>query len=63
MNSGNFGEIPLDEDVEKFLLLYTEIPLSDCKKYGNLKGALINDAKILLANKITELCHGKIHLI
>ncbi len=48
-----------DEDVEKFLLLYTEIPVSDCKKYGNLKGASINDAKILLANKITELCHGK----
>ena len=48
-----------DEDVEKFLLLYTEIPISDCKKYGNLKGASINDAKILLANKITELCHGK----
>ena len=48
-----------DEDVEKFLLLYTEIPVSDCKKYGNLKGASINDAKILLANKVTELCHGK----
>jgi len=48
-----------DEDVEKFLLLYTEIPVNDCKKYGNLKGELINDAKILLANKITELCHGK----
>ena len=48
-----------DEDVEKFLLLYTEIPISDCKKYGNFKGALINDAKILVANIITELCHGK----
>ncbi len=48
-----------DSDVEKFLLLYTEIPISECKKYGSLKGSKINEAKILLANKITELCHGK----
>ena len=48
-----------DSDVEKFLLLYTEIPCADCKKYGSLKGSKINEAKILLANKVTELCHGK----
>ncbi|MFL2801775.1 MAG: tyrosine--tRNA ligase [Paracoccaceae bacterium] len=48
-----------DSDVENFLLLYTEIPLAECKKYGRLKGSKINDAKILLANKVTELCHGK----
>ena len=48
-----------DKDVEKFLLLYTEIPNNDCKKYGKLKGSLINDAKILLADKVTELCHGE----
>ncbi|MFL2812779.1 MAG: tyrosine--tRNA ligase [Paracoccaceae bacterium] len=48
-----------DSDVEKFLLLYTEIPHADCKKYGSLKGSKINEAKILLANKVTELCHGK----
>ena len=48
-----------DSDVERFLLLYTEIPISDCKDYGKLKGSRINDAKILLANKVTELCHGK----
>ena len=48
-----------DSDVEKFLLLYTEIPSADCKKYGSLKGSKINEAKILLANKVTELCHGK----
>ena len=59
MNSGNFGGIPQTEDVEKFLLLYTEIPSADCKKYGSLKGSKINEAKILLANKVTELCHGK----
>jgi tyrosyl-tRNA synthetase len=48
-----------DSDVEKFLLLYTELPSPDCKKYGSLKGSKINEAKILLANKVTELCHGK----
>ena len=48
-----------DSDVEKFLLLYTEIPSADCKKYGSLKGSKINEAKILLANNVTELCHGK----
>ena len=39
--------------------MYTEIPVADCKKYGSLKGSKINEAKILLANKVTELCHGK----
>ena len=48
-----------DSDVKNFLLLYTEIPLAECNKYGSLKGSQINDAKILLANKVTELCHGK----
>ena len=54
-----FWRNTLDSDVEKFLLLYTEIPYADCKKYGSLKGSKINEAKILLANKVTELCHGK----
>ncbi|MDG2355171.1 MAG: tyrosine--tRNA ligase [Paracoccaceae bacterium] len=48
-----------DSDVTRFLLLYTELPYDDCIKYGALKGQQINDAKILLANQITELCHGK----
>ena len=54
-----FWQNTSDSDVLKFLLLYTEIPISECKKYGNFKGSQINDAKILLANKVTELCHGR----
>ena len=48
-----------DNDVKKFLLLYTELPYETCNSYGSLQGHQINDAKILLANQITELCHGK----
>ena len=48
-----------DNDVKKFLLLYTELPYETCNSYGALQGHQINDAKILLANQITELCHGK----
>ena len=48
-----------DSDVRKFLLLYTELPYEACNSYGALQGHQINDAKILLANQITELCHGK----
>ena len=48
-----------DRDVNRFLLLYTELPYDDCQRYGNLKGHEINDAKILLANQVTELCHGR----
>ena len=48
-----------DKDVFRFLLLYTELPYDDCERYGSLKGNQINDAKILLANQVTELCHGK----
>ena len=47
-----------DSDVSKFLLLYTELPYEDCLRYGRLKGQKINDAKIILADKVTDLCHG-----
>ena len=47
-----------DADVGKFLKLYTEIDLDECKKLGSLKGAEINEAKSILANQVTTLCHG-----
>ena len=56
--SGNFGEIPLT-DVIKFLKLFTEIELNEISKLEKLKGEEINEAKILLANSILELAHGK----
>ena len=48
-----------DADVHKFLLLFTEIPPDECKKMTEKKGERLNQAKIQLANQITELCHGK----
>ncbi len=49
----------LDEDVIKFLKIFTEIELNEISKLEKLKGEEINDAKILLANSITTLTHGK----
>ena len=47
-----------DSDVGKFLKLYTEIDLDECEKLGALRGAEINEAKSILANQVTTLCHG-----
>ncbi|MEC7669668.1 MAG: tyrosine--tRNA ligase, partial [Pseudomonadota bacterium] len=37
---------------------YTELPLDECERLGALAGSEINDAKIVLANEVTTLCHG-----
>ncbi|WGW02537.1 tyrosine--tRNA ligase [Tropicibacter oceani] len=47
-----------DADVGRFLKLYTELPLEDCERLGALQGSDINEAKIVLANEVTTLCHG-----
>ena len=47
-----------DADVGRFLKLYTEMPLDECDRLGALAGSEINDAKIILANAVTTLCHG-----
>ena len=47
-----------DLDVVKFLKLFTEIPISEIKKLEKLKGAEINQAKIILANEVTALCRN-----
>ena len=48
-----------DEDVGRFLKLYTELPVEHCDRLGALGGAEINEAKITLANEVTTLCHGR----
>ena len=48
-----------DKDVIKFLKLFTELPLSKINELNNLKGNEINEAKIILANEVTSLCHGR----
>ena len=54
-----FWRNTVDQDVIKFLKLFTEIDLTEISKLEKLKGEEINEAKILLANSITELTHGK----
>lgn len=48
-----------DEDVIRFLKLFTEIDIEEIKEYEKLRGADLNEIKILLANEITKLCHGE----
>ncbi|MCH2250862.1 MAG: tyrosine--tRNA ligase [Cognatishimia sp.] len=47
-----------DADVGRFLKLYTELPVDECDRLGSLAGSEINEAKVILANEVTTLCHG-----
>ncbi len=47
-----------DADVGRFLKLFTDLPMGEIARLENLQGAEINDAKIILANEATALCHG-----
>jgi tyrosyl-tRNA synthetase len=48
-----------DADVEKFLALYTYLPMSEVKSMGKLEGANIREAKKVLAYECTKITHGK----
>ncbi len=48
-----------DADVGRFLKLYTELPVDECGRLGALGGSEINAAKIILANEVTTLAHGR----
>ncbi len=48
-----------DADVGRFLKLYTELPLEECERLGAAEGAEINAAKVVLANEVTALLHGR----
>ncbi|MDN5247759.1 MAG: tyrosine--tRNA ligase [Wolbachia endosymbiont of Tyrophagus putrescentiae] len=47
-----------DQDVGRFLRLFTELPESEIKKLESLKGQEINEAKKILATEVTKICHG-----
>ncbi|CAM9421208.1 unnamed protein product [Chrysoparadoxa australica] len=47
-----------DNDVIRFLKLFTDLPLEEISKLEKLKGAAINEAKIILADETTTLIHG-----
>ena len=48
-----------DEDVDRFLKLFTELPLDEIARLSALKGNELNEAKKILAHEVTQLCHGK----
>jgi tyrosyl-tRNA synthetase len=48
-----------DADVERFLKLFTELPLDEITKLAKLKGAELNEAKKILATEATALVHGR----
>ena len=48
-----------DADVEKFLTLFTFLPLNEIRELGQLQGAEIREAKSKLALETTSLAHGR----
>jgi tyrosyl-tRNA synthetase len=48
-----------DGDVERFLALFTELPMDEVRRLGALAGAEINEAKKVLATEATALLHGR----
>jgi len=47
-----------DADVGRFLRLFTELPLDEIARLEALAGSEINEAKKVLADRATALCHG-----
>jgi tyrosyl-tRNA synthetase len=47
-----------DDDVARFLRLFTELPLDEVQRLGRLRGSDINEAKQILATEVTRLAHG-----
>ena len=48
-----------DEDVGRFLKVFTDMPLDEVARLAALKGQEINEAKKILATEVTALAHGR----
>jgi tyrosyl-tRNA synthetase len=48
-----------DRDVERFLGLFTFLPMEEVQRLGRLKGADIRAAKEILAYEAAKICHGQ----
>ena len=48
-----------DGDVERFLKLFTDLPLDEIARLTSQSGAAINDAKVALATAATAMLHGE----
>ena len=47
-----------DADAGRFLRLFTDLPLDEIARLEGLAGSRINEAKKVLADRATALCHG-----
>lgn len=48
-----------DADVIKLMYLFTDLPINEIKKMESVKGEEINSLKVILADEITSIVHGK----
>jgi len=48
-----------DRDVERFLALFTFLPMEEVRRLGSVNGEAIREAKEVLAFEATALCHGR----
>ena len=48
-----------DDDVGRFLHLFTDMPMDEIARLESLKGAELNEAKKVLATEATALLHGR----
>jgi tyrosyl-tRNA synthetase len=48
-----------DADVEKWLKIFTRLPLDEVSRLGALGGSELNEAKKILATEVTAIVHGR----
>ena len=48
-----------DDDVGRFLRLFTSLPVAEIQRLEALAGAEVNEAKAILASEVTALVHGR----
>jgi tyrosyl-tRNA synthetase len=48
-----------DADVGRFMKIFTDLPIAEIERLEQLQGAERNEAKKILANEATALCHGR----
>ena len=48
-----------DADVIKLMYLFTDLPINEIKKMESVKGEEVNALKIILADEITSIVHGR----
>lgn len=48
-----------DDDVIRFLKLFTDMPLTEIDKFASLQGSELNDVKKILADEVTKIVRGE----